>query len=404
MAITRPAQRTIHFPGDVRLDGVVVVELKSGRPTFAVDAVRNTEVDVDSELALSIPEHDAGRTAQLLSTFGLGTFRALYIGNGTVSNADIDAAAAHRIQELELGWVHRAHTYDAKRAERLVLDVQAGMFAQLPQLDSFAARRCNFGDEALGALLEGPPPYALILEDTDVTPSGLEAASQPGLGELVYSENRVTYPAATSFGNWPGLNRLTMDRVGLIDDQLTPVVAMQQLKILELPRNDIFRRQRRDLQKLHNLTWLNLARTSINDVTIESLSNLRKLQLLDLSATAITDDALDALAGLGRLQHLFVGSCDITDDGLAQIIKQHPNLAVLDISRTLITPEAVSLLTRLPHLWKLEISKEMECREFLDMRDRFPKLEEFGFRGGSFSDLAFELVDHFGGARFRGVR
>ena len=46
----------------------------------------------------------------------------------------------------------------------------------------------------------------------------------------------------------------------------------------------------------------------------------------------------------------------------------------------------------------------MECREFLDMRDRFPKLEEFGFRGGSFSDVAFELVDHFGAARFSGVR
>ena len=128
---------------------------------------------------------------------------------------------------------------------RLVLEAEAEAFTRFSQLNLLSARHCNFGDEDLGALFAGPPPYALILEDTEVTPDGLEAASQPGLGELVYSENRVTYPGATSFGNWPGLKRLTMDRVGLIDDQLTPVVAMQQLKILELPRNDIFRRPRR---------------------------------------------------------------------------------------------------------------------------------------------------------------
>ena len=45
---------------------------------------------------------------------------------------------------------------------------------------------------------------------------------------------------------------------------------------------------------------------------------------------------------------------------------------------------------------------------YQEMRDRFPKLQEFGFRGG-FSEgqaweLTGELVDYFGAATFTGVR
>ncbi|MFV9673684.1 MAG: hypothetical protein ACNYZH_10705, partial [Acidimicrobiia bacterium] len=117
------------------------------------------------------------------------------------------------------------------------------------------------------------------------------------------------------------------------------------------------------------------------------------------------DDGLETLAGIDHLTHLYVGSCDITDDGLARIVEEHPNLAVLDISRTLITPDAVPLLSQLPNLWRLEMSHELVCQGFLDMRDRFPKLQEFGFRGGfPNDDLAIELVDNFGAATFTGVR
>ncbi len=402
---TRPAQRTIHFPGGVLLDGVTVVELKSGRPVFAVDAVQQTVVDANAELALSIPEHDAGRAAQLLSAFSPGTFRTLYIGNGSVSDADIEAAAAHSVWDLAMGWIHATHSFRGYPAKRLILDVKAETFTHLAHLDAFAARHCDFDDEALNALFSVSSPYGVILEDTQVTPDGLAKSSRPGLRELVYSENHVTCPNAASFGTWPGLARLTMDRMGIIDDQLRAIATFTDLQILELSNNDLFRRTCHCLDELPSLTSLDLARTRINDATIESLSNLRDLQRLDLSATAITDHALDALTGMNHLTHLRLGSCDITNDGLARIVEEHPNLVVLDISRTLITPDAVPLLTRLPNLWRLEISTEMVCREFLDMVDQFPKLEEFGFRGGvPFLPLTAELVDYFGAANWMGVR
>jgi len=405
---TSPAKRTVEFPADVRLDGVTVVEVESGGFAFGVDATQHTKVGADVDLALSIREHDAGRSAQLLSAFHPGTFQGLFIGNGTVSDADIEAAAAHHIRDLKLGWIHGTYSFSGSPAERLVLDVTAEAFGDLRQLGEFVAFHCNFDDEALGRLCELGCPTALMLLDTQVTADGLAEASRSGLWELVFSENKVTHPHAASFGTWPGLARLTLEKIGLIDDQLAAITPMKDLQILELPNNDIFRRPFEGLAELPRLTRLDLARTRISDHTIEPLSHLHGLQRLDLSATQITDSGLEALNGIDRLTGLFLGSCDITNDGLARIVEQHPDLAILDISRTLITPDALPLLTRLPNLWRLDLSHELVCRELLDMHDQFPKLEEFGFRGGFTEgeawELTGELVDYFGAARFTGVR
>ncbi len=382
-----------------------MVEIESGRPVFAVDARRYTKVGPDVDLALSIPKHTAGRSAQLLSAFRPGTFQGLYIGNGTASDADIEAAAAHHVEDLTLGWIHGTFAFSGHPAERLVLDVEPEAFAQLGYLAEFTAHHCNLDDQALAELCANPSLWGVILFDTEVTPHGLDKAGRWRLRELVYSGNKVMFPHAASFGTWPDLFRLTLNKVGLIDDHLSAITQLTSLEILELPNNDIFRRSFDGLAELPRLVWLDLSRTRINDTTVESLSSLRNLQRLDLSATAFTDDGIESLAGINHLSRLYVGSCDITDDGLARIVEEHPNLAVLDISRTLVTPDVVPLLTRLPNLWRLELSHELVCQGFLDMRDRFPKLQEFGFRGGLPNDtLAIELVDHFGAATFTGVR
>jgi hypothetical protein len=402
---TNCPQRIVDFPDDVLLDGVTVVELGSGRLLFGVDARRHTKVEEGADLALSIPEHHAGRAAQLLSTFRPGTFRGLYVGNGTISDADIEAAAAHSVEDLKLGWIHGTYAFSGHPAERLVLDAKPEAFGRLARLSEFTAHHCNFGDEALGELCAAPSLWGMILVDTQVSAGGLNKASRRRLRQLVYSDNKLVYPHAPSFGTWPDLASLTLDRVGLIDDQLSAITPLMSLEVLEVPNNDIFRRAFNGFDELPKLAWLDLSRTRISNTTIESLSTLQGLRRLDLSATAVTDDGLEALIGLDQLSHLHLGSCDITNDGLALIVEQHPNLAVLDISRTLITPETVPLLTRLPNLWRLELSHEMVCQGFLDMRDRFPKLQEFGFRGGfSDDDLAIELVDNFGAANFIGVR
>ncbi len=153
---TKPAQRTVEFPGDALLDGVTVVELRSARTSFGVDARRHTMVDPDVDLALSIPKHVAGRSAQLLSAFRPGTFRGLYIGNGTASDADIEAAAAHHVEDLKLGWIHGTFAFSGHPAERLVLDVEPEAFAQLGYLAEFTAHHCNLDDQALRELGRDP--------------------------------------------------------------------------------------------------------------------------------------------------------------------------------------------------------------------------------------------------------
>ena len=127
------------------------------------------------------------------------------------------------------------------------------------------------------------------------------------------------------------------------------------------------------------------------------------MRRLDLSATAITDAGLAALLGMHRLERLYLGSCDITDDGLARIVDEHPHLKVLDISRTLVTADAVPLLTKLPDLWRLELSQPSFAKPLLEAIDDFGSLEEFGFRGQEASmgdpDIG-ELVDWYGAANW----
>ena len=172
---TSPAQRTVEFPADVLLDGVTVVEFESSGLSFGVDATRHTKVGADAGLALSIPEHDAGRSAQLLSAFHPGTFQGLFIGNGTVSDADIEAAAAHHVRDLKLGWIHVTHSFSGGPAERLFLDVNAESYAGLRHHGEFVAFHCNFDDEALNQLCELGCPSALMLLDTPGVPDWIAA-------------------------------------------------------------------------------------------------------------------------------------------------------------------------------------------------------------------------------------
>ncbi len=218
-----------------------VVELEMGRYPFAVEAVRLTKVRADAELALSIPEHVPDWSAQLPSVFRLGTFRGLYVGNGTVTNADVEAAPSHGIRELKIGWVHAAHSFSGAPAERLVLEAGAPSSTRCRDLNDLVAYHTGF-DDALGAVCSLPHLTVLILVDTRVTADGLAGAGRAGIGEPVYSENRVKPPHAASYGEWPDLVRLTLNKVGVIDDQLEAITALKSLQILELPNNDIFRR------------------------------------------------------------------------------------------------------------------------------------------------------------------
>ena len=88
---------------------------------------------------------------------------------------------------------------------------------------------------------------------------------------------------------------------------------------------------------------------------------------------------------------------------LARIVDEHPHLKVLDISRTLVTADAVPLLTKLPDLWRLELSQPSFSKPLLEAIDDFASLEEFGFRGQEASiddpDIG-ELVDWYGAANW----
>ena len=391
-------ERTLAFPEGMALDGISVTELYRGEPLMWESAEHHMEFGATEELALSISDLEPGRAAEVLRAFERRTFRLVYLNSGTVSDADILAVASSEVRQLKLGMINGAP------AARLELDVSGESFARCKMLRNLGVYHCTFSDDHLGGVKSLHWLETLLLNDTVVTAAGLDAAVMPGLSALLIVDHYRTYGHMSSLEKWGGLRELSLERVGLIDEHLDGIASLKNLQILRLPYSDIFRRPFDGLAQLPDLSWLDLARTRVNDTTIESIGELLSLQRLDLSATAVTDAGLASLSGLRTLERLHLGNCDITDDGLARIVEQHPYLRVLDISRTLITPQAVPLLTRLPNLWRLEISQD-DIAEALMEVDEFPALEEFGFRGMAMGNhWVGELVDHFGAANFPGHR
>lgn len=95
------------------------------------------------------------------------------------------------------------------------------------------------------------------------------------------------------------------------------------------------------LRQWPDVVVLQMANPDVTDQTLALLKSCPRLRELDVSGSQATDVGLEVLASLPQLEVLRLKNCRITDAGFREHLLPHPGLLRLELSGTLVTPEAV---------------------------------------------------------------
>lgn len=110
-----------------------------------------------------------------------------------------------------------------------------------------------------------------------------------------------------------------------------------------------------ELANFPNILELILFNDSITGDKITTLNRMISLQRLRISSANFSDEDLHNLTGLPQLQLLHLQKCGVTDDGMQWLVKDFPNLEILDLGRTVLQGKTLSLLSKLNKLKSLSI-------------------------------------------------
>jgi internalin A len=190
--------------------------------------------------------------------------------------------------------------------------------------------------------------HTLDLRGTEVTDTGLrELAELKGLRTLNLSfVKKVTDAGLKELASLKGLQRLYLTRTSVTDLGLKELAPMEELLCLDLYGLKVTNAGLRELARLKRLRALCLAQIrELTDTDLKELTPLKELRCLNLTNTAVTDAGLKELSGLPELRCLNLGATQVTDAGLMHLAGLK-KLQALGLESTEVTDAGLQELQR----------------------------------------------------------
>lgn len=269
----------------------------------------------------------------------------------------------------------------------------AWLAANLPALrrigcDPFGIQQLKLENHAkLETILADPGVPVLPLDSLKLVamPSLKEAFDLPRELSILHIDNAPSLTGLSTRGPWPenavfqGVRDLTYFAAGgeRLDDVVAEaVLACEKLEALTLAYSSVSPVTLGKIGKLKNLSYLALSGSKLDDQAISQWQSLPAIRTLRLDNTAITDQAFEFILGCENLEHLSLRNTAVTEQGLAQLAKLAklsridcggedwsaekmsavctiPALAVLDLSDSKITPQALMALRQnIPRMFR----------------------------------------------------
>jgi len=200
--------------------------------------------------------------------------------------------------------------------------------------------------------------HTLFLGGSTWDDGGLSQISDCRHLGVLYLNNCKLNPAdGRALGKLPGLEILKLDRSHLVGDPLQYFGPNSPLASISLHNSNVNDAQLAALQECSSLTWLSLGKTSITDTGIRTIANL-SLYSIDISYTEVNGSGFDRWPARGAVSPLAITAfaSRLNDKGLAEVIRMR-NIVGLDISRTKVTDEGITSLSKLRTLWTLNLEK-----------------------------------------------
>jgi len=150
----------------------------------------------------------------------------------------------------------------------------------------------------------------------------------------------------------PELEALDISYTHFSDQGMPSILKLRSLKKLVLWKDNVTDAGLNQLSKSTRLQDLNLRETPVSDTGLRYIGKIHSLAALNLASTQITGEGLRSLPNLQALQMLDLSGTNIDDTGLAELARM-PNILCLNLSRTKVTDKGLHQLDHLLDLRKL---------------------------------------------------
>jgi len=153
----------------------------------------------------------------------------------------------------------------------------------------------------------------------------------------------VTAAGVAHLEGLPGIRRLYIHDVDLVDDDLGWLAGLSHLEALSLQRTGISGRALGNLKATDTLMVLNLSDNDIRDEDLGQIAPFKRLEVLALENTKVTGAGLARLTGMPRLNVLNLNKCRILDSDLEHLASM-ANLRIVYAAGCHISESAVKEL------------------------------------------------------------
>jgi Leucine-rich repeat (LRR) protein len=171
------------------------------------------------------------------------------------------------------------------------------------------------------------------------------------------------------------LQELDLSKLEFSSEQLRNIKHLTGLRKLDLGETDTDDNGLENLTSMQDLAILDLRATCITGKGVAVLSTLKSLNNLNLTSNNIGDPGAAALQALKGLRGLRIAQCRITDKGVASLALLD-TLESIDLERNKnVTDNAVKSLTRLKHLWHLDLANTSFSAQSLKYLQQMPSLK-----------------------------
>lgn len=240
--------------------------------------------------------------------------------------------------------------------------IDLSLFSNMPQLKSLTLENVAISSSSPNKSL---PLQSLHLVHCLISDPGFDCLNRCGSLESLYLDNcldsntkKIKTEKWKNIQSLIHLRSLVIDSMFLTDNELKFFSQMTKMESLTLSHSQIKGTGLSSLQKMTRLQTLNLSSnpslTSLKQLAF--LKDRPSLQVLDLHRTSINDEELSLIQDMTQLKILYLDYCTkITNEGLSHI-KNLISLESLDLSYCTFDDEALEQIKNLPALTSLKLN------------------------------------------------
>lgn len=269
-------------------------------------------------------------------------------------------------------------------------------------------------DSDLEMLLGRPVQQLFLNEQPDLTDAGCKIISRLPIQHMLLMARKVTDDGLLSLASIPSLRGLGLGQCKITDKGV--MALSDQLQTLGISESDITDKCMAHIAKMHNLTLLNVSDCNVSDAGFCQLTQLPLMELWG-AHTRMTDLTLRTLAsgkarlnclcaidtkvsekGLRALSHmpltrLELGVCPNVDDSCIRMLaKTFPDLTLLAIDDTSITPASFKTIAEMKKLTFLRLSRIRFKESELDPIMTLPNLRSLDLTNTQVTDAVFDKL------------